>query len=263
MIKGQFYRRDMFPMIFCPGCGIFTVLECLKEALSQASIDMEKVAFVSGIGCSSRAPGYIMADSLHTTHGRALAFATGLKLASPDLKVIVMSGDGDLAAIGGNHFIHSCRRNIDLLTICVNNFVYGMTGGQLSPTTPVGCVTATSPYGNEEHPFDLSALACAGGANFVARWTVRQRKELTDSMVRGVKKKGFSFVEVLSPCPTQLGRRNDMVEVKKNLDWLDSLTFSKDGFEFKDREIELLASGRIPTGVFCERDKAPYGEMSK
>lgn len=261
MIEEEFYRKEMMPMVFCPGCGIFTVLECIKKAIAKSSISMEDVAFVSGIGCSSRAAGYIMADSLHTTHGRALPFATGLKLSNPALKVIVIGGDGDLAAIGGNHFIHACRRNMDLFTVCVNNFIYGMTGGQLSPTTPIGCLTETSPYGSTEHPFDISALACAGGANFVARWTVRQRKELIDSMVRGLEKKGFSFIEVLSPCPTEFGRKNDMAEIKKNLVWLDTLTFPGRGYEFKDREIELISSERIPIGIFCDRDKVPYGEV--
>jgi 2-oxoglutarate ferredoxin oxidoreductase subunit beta len=263
MMEEDLYRRDRFPMMFCQGCGIFTIMECLKRALSIASIDMKKVAFVSGIGCSSRVPGYIMADSLHTTHGRALAFATGLKLASPDLKVIVIGGDGDLAAIGGNHFIHACRRNVDLFTICVNNFIYGMTGGQLSPTTPMGYATQTSPYGNEEHPFDISALACAGGANFVARWTVKHKERLIDSMVKGLKKEGFSFIEVLSPCPTEFGRRNDIAGIRENLDWLDGLTFQEDGFEFKSRDIELIVSGGIPIGEFCDRDKTPYKKVTR
>ena len=163
-------REDRIPHIWCPGCGLGSVLHSLLTALIKSGLDLDRVAVVSGIGCTGRAAGYIKLDSFHTTHGRAVPFATGLKLANPDLKVVVFSGDGDLAAIGGNHLIHAARRNMDLTVICVNNFNYGMTGGQVGPTTPIAGRTSTSPYGNGEFPFNLPRLAAAAGAVYVARW---------------------------------------------------------------------------------------------
>ncbi len=178
----KWYREDRLPHIFCTGCGNGTVMNCAIKAVDTMQWEIDDTVFVSGIGCSSRAPGYISTDSLHTTHGRALAFATGVKMANPDLNVVVFTGDGDVSAIGGNHFIHACRRNIDLTVICMNNMIYGMTGGQGSPCTPVGMIsTTTPPYGGAAEPvFDLAELAvAAGGANHVARWTSYHTKELT------------------------------------------------------------------------------------
>jgi 2-oxoglutarate ferredoxin oxidoreductase subunit beta len=163
---------------------------------------------VSGIGCSGRGAGYVNLDSYHTTHGRAIPFATGMKLANPELNLVVFSGDGDLFAIGGNHFIHAARRNVDMTIVCVNNFNYGMTGGQVAATTPIEAKTTTTPMGNPEAPFNLPLLAYASGAVYVARWTILHARDLTDSIEEALKKRGFSFIEVLAPCPVNYGRRN-------------------------------------------------------
>jgi 2-oxoglutarate ferredoxin oxidoreductase subunit beta len=212
-------RQDRLPTIFCLGCGNGTVINCTLAAIDQAGWKKEETVFVSGIGCSSRAPGYISADSLHTTHGRALAFATGIKLANPDLNVVVFTGDGDLAAIGGNHFIHACRRNIDLTVVCMNNMIYGMTGGQGSPTTPPGALSTTTPYGSAEPAFDLCGLASAAGANYVARWTSYHVKEMTAAIREGLAVPGFSFIEALVQCPTNYGRRNKFRQVRDQVEY--------------------------------------------
>jgi 2-oxoglutarate ferredoxin oxidoreductase subunit beta len=204
------------------GCGNGTVINCTLSAIDTMGWKKEDTIFVSGIGCSSRAPGYIITDSLHTTHGRALAFATGIKLANPALHVVVFTGDGDLAAIGGNHFIHACRRNIDLTVICMNNMIYGMTGGQGSPTTPVGAISTTTPYGSGEAAFDLGGLASAAGANYVARWTSYHVKELTHAIRAGLESPGFSFIEALVQCPTNYGRRNKFREVMDQIEYFKS-----------------------------------------
>ena len=202
MTYEDWFREDRLPHIYCVGCGNGTVINCTLSAVDQIGWTKEETVFVSGIGCSSRAPGYIVTDSLHTTHGRAIAFATGIKMANPDLKVIVFTGDGDLAAIGGNHFIHGCRRNIDLTVVCMNNMIYGMTGGQGSPTTPQGALSTTTPYGSVEAAFDLCGLAAAAGANYVARYTSYHVKELTRAVRAGLESPGFSFIEALVQCPT-------------------------------------------------------------
>ena len=175
--------------------------------------------FCSGIGCSSRLPGYIEADGLHTTHGRAIAFATGVKLAKPELSVIVFTGDGDMAGIGGNHFIHAARRNVDLTVICINNYNYGMTGGQVSPTTPAEARSTTTPYGNLEEPFDLCRLAIGAGAPFVARWTMGFPYETIAAIEAAIRKPGFAFVELLMPCPTGYGKDNELRDAEANWEW--------------------------------------------
>ncbi len=201
-------RTDRIPHIWCPGCGTGTAFSACLTAIKSACEDLDKVAMVSGIGCSGRAAGYINLDSFHTTHGRAIPFATGLKLANTELNVIVFSGDGDLFAIGGNHFIHAARRNMDLTVICVNNLNYGMTGGQAAATTPVKAKTTTTPTGNPDAPFNLPLMAYASGATYVARWTILHARDLTMSIEEALNRKGFSFIEVLSPCPINYGRRN-------------------------------------------------------
>lgn len=201
-------RTDRIPHIWCTGCGIGTVFSACLKAMIISGIDTQKTSMVSGIGCSGRAAGYAKLDSFHTTHGRAIPFATGLKLGNPDLNVVVFSGDGDLLAIGGNHFIHAARRNIDLTVICVNNLTYGMTGGQVAATTPYKAKTTTTPVGNPEMPFNLPLMAWASGATYVARWTMLHTRELTDCIQTALLKSGFSFIEVLAPCPTNYGRRN-------------------------------------------------------
>ena len=210
-------RTDRIPHIWCSGCGIGIVFGSLMAAITKSGLPLDDVAVVSGIGCTGRMAGYIALDSFHTTHGRAIPFATGLKLARPQGKVIVASGDGDLLAIGGNHFIHAARRNMDLTIICVNNFNYGMTGGQLAPSTPFGAKTTTTPLGNPDEPFNFCALAAACGATYVARWTALHIRRLTNTLTEAVNKKGFSFVEIIAPCPTAFGRRN---KIRKALDLL-------------------------------------------
>ena len=201
-------RVDRIPHIWCPGCGIGTAFSSSLIAMRESGIDLEKTVMVSGIGCSGRGAGYVNLDSYHTTHGRAIPFATGMKLANPELNVVVFSGDGDLFAIGGNHFIHAARRNVDLTVICVNNFNYGMTGGQVAATTPLTAKTTTTPVGNPDTPFNLPLLAYASGATYVARWTILHTRDLTESIEEALLNRGFSFIEVLSPCPINYGRRN-------------------------------------------------------
>ena len=203
-------RVDRLPHIWCPGCGIGAVFSTVIAAIQKSQMDLDKISMVSGIGCTGRIAGYIKLDSYHTTHGRAIPFATGLKLAKPDTKVLVVSGDGDLFAIGGNHIIHAARRNMDLTVICVNNLNYGMTGGQQAPSTPFGAKTTTSADGSPEEPFNFSALAAACGAVYVARWTALHIRLLTNAITEAMNKKGFSFIEVLTPCPSSFGRRNRM-----------------------------------------------------
>lgn len=194
---------------FCPGCGHGILMHSILRAIEELKMDMKKMLFVSGIGCAAWIPSpHFNGDTLHTLHGRAVAFATGAKLYNPDLCVMVVSGDGDLASIGGNHLIHAARRNIDLKVICANNMIYGMTGGQVASTTPRGSKTSTTGEGNPDRPFDLCQLVEAAGATYVARYSVTQPMALTQSIKKSLLHVGFSFIEVLSPCPTQFGRRN-------------------------------------------------------
>ena len=204
----QYIRMDRMPHIFCSGCGIGTVIGSFVRGFLRAGIDPNSIAFVSGIGCTGRAAGYVKLDSFHTTHGRALPFATGLKLANPKLNTVVFSGDGDLATIGGNHLIHAARRNVDIVCICINNFNYGMTGGQMGCTTPWSALTTTSPYGNYENPTNLPYLMAAAGASYIARWTTLHLRELERAIAEAFHHRGFSFIEVIAPCPTVYGRMN-------------------------------------------------------
>ena len=230
-------RSEMYPSIFCLGCGIGNVLNYTLRAIDECRLDIDKLVFLSGIGCSSRLPGYIDADGLHTTHGRALTFATGIKLAKPELSVIIFTGDGDCAGIGGNHFIHAARRNVDMTVIEINNFNYGMTGGQTSPTTPVGGLTTTSPYGSFEQPFDLAELAKGAGASFVARWIPSYAYETIACIKKALLKKGFAFVEILVPCPTSYGKKNKIDDGKEGWDWLKEITILKSAYDnFSDEE---------------------------
>jgi 2-oxoglutarate ferredoxin oxidoreductase subunit beta len=194
--------------VFCAGCLIGTVITSLATCLKDENLNARDYAIVSGIGCTGRSSGCFKAPAFHTTHGRAIPFASGLKLANPSIKVFVLSGDGDISAIGGNHLIHAARRNIDISVICVNNSVYGMTGGQAAPTTQLGDITSTTPYGNVEPPFNLVGLAAASGATYVARWPGYDTLRLRKSLRKALKRRGFSFIEVIVPCFTQYGRRN-------------------------------------------------------
>ena len=205
----KYLRPGIKSTPFCPGCGHGILMNSILRAIDELKMDMNKMLFVSGIGCAAWIPSpHFNGDTLHTLHGRAIAFATGAKLYNPDLCVMVVSGDGDLSSIGGNHLIHGARRNIDLKVICANNMVYGMTGGQAASTTPKGSKTSTTEEGNPYHPFDLCKLVAAAGATYVARYSVTQPVSLIHSIKKSLLHKGFSFIEVLSPCPTQFGRRN-------------------------------------------------------
>jgi 2-oxoglutarate/2-oxoacid ferredoxin oxidoreductase subunit beta len=206
----SYFRQDNLPHIWCPGCGHGIVTGALVRAIQRKGLDKNKVCIVSGIGCSSRAVGYLDFDTVHTAHGRALAFATGIKLARPELKVVVMTGDGDCTAIGGNHFIHAARRNIGITTIVMNNNIYGMTSGQYSPMTPKGMYGTTAPYGNLERSFDLCELAKAAGATYVGRATAYHVSLLIDLIAAALDNEGFSVVEALEPCPTYFGRKNNL-----------------------------------------------------
>jgi 2-oxoglutarate ferredoxin oxidoreductase subunit beta len=200
--------RKKFPSVWCAGCGNGVVMSAIIRAIDRLGYSRDKVALVSGIGCSSRMPAYLDFSALHTTHGRALPFATGVKFAKPDMKVIVITGDGDALAIGGNHFIHACRRNIDINAILLNNYIYGMTGGQGSPTTPSNKYSTTTPYGNVEKHFEPCDLAIAAGASFVGRTTVYHAPQMEKLIMDALEHKGFSFVEVMSNCHTYYGRLN-------------------------------------------------------
>ena len=215
-----YFRQETLPHIWCPGCGHGTVTGALVRAIMRLDLDKNKVCIVSGIGCSSRAVGYLDFDTLHTAHGRALAFATGIKLARPELKVIVMTGDGDCTAIGGNHFIHAARRNIDITTIVMNNNIYGMTSGQYSPMTPKGMYGTTAPYGNLERSFDLCELAKAAGATYVARGTSYHVPLLINLIESAIQNKGFSVVEAVVQCPTYFGRKNKVGGPVEMLNWI-------------------------------------------
>jgi len=254
-------RQDRLPHIWCPGCGLGTALNCFLGALIKSGLDPDKVAVVSGIGCSGRAAGYVAMDSFHTTHGRAIPFATGLKLANPALKVVVFSGDGDLIAIGGNHFIHAARRNMDLTVICVNNFTYGMTGGQLGPTTPTEARTSTSPTGNRDHPFNLAYLAAASGAAYVARWTTLHVRRLERALTEALLKPGFSFVEVISPCPTLYGRLNKQKSGLEQMKYYKEKSIIRHGAD--PRQADIALNGQIVVGKFVDLDKPSYLELQR
>jgi 2-oxoglutarate ferredoxin oxidoreductase subunit beta len=254
----KYLREEMMPHIWCPGCGNGIVLNCFTHALDELKTDLDKLVIVSGIGCIGRTAGYINTDSFHTTHGRALAFATGVKLANPDLEIVVISGDGDLFAIGGNHFIHAARRNIGIKVLCVNNLNYGMTGGQSGPTTPIDSITPTSPYGNIENPFNLVHLGAASGATYVARWTTLHVRRLTLSLEKMLQKKGFSFVEVLSPCPEIYGRHNKMRSGLEMMSWFKRASVIEN---FSDPSKAEITAERIVVGEFVDTEKLSYERM--
>lgn len=249
-------RTERMPHIWCPGCGIGTSVNCFANAIEKAGIDYDNLHVVSGIGCTGRVAGYVNVDSFHTTHGRAIPFATGLALTRPNSKVVVYSGDGDLSAIGGNHLIHAARRNVDLTVICVNNFTYGMTGGQVTPTTPLTAKASTTPYGNFEDAFNLANLVDACGAVFVARWTVFHVKQLTKTMTKALKTRGFSFIEVIAPCPTLHMRRNKLGDGLAMMEFYKENSVIKNGAPTK--EVPLTFKGEIPVGEFVERERTTF-----
>jgi 2-oxoglutarate/2-oxoacid ferredoxin oxidoreductase subunit beta len=244
-----------FPNVWCSGCGIGIVMAALIRAVDRMELNKDDVAVVSGIGCTGRMPVYLDFNTMHTTHGRALAFATGLKLAQPRLNVIVVMGDGDALAIGGNHFIHSARRNIDLTAIVVNNSIYGMTGGQYSPTTPMDFLASTAPYGHIEQPMPICELAIAAGASFVARSTVYHAVEMDRLIEQAIAKRGFSLIEAVSYCHTTFGRINKLGTAVDMMRMLKDQSVSKSA---ADKLPPEERSNKIVRGVLCDRDKPEY-----
>ena len=257
---GHPLRKYMRPHVTrtttCPGCGIGTVSQAILRAIDRLRWDMDDCIFVAGIGCSAWIPTPLYnADTLHTTHGRPLAFATGVKAALPDKHVLVVSGDGDLSAIGGNHLIHAARRNIDITVILVNNSIYGMTGGQAAPTTPKNTKTITSPYGFTEHAFDLSDLVRAAGASYVARWTTAHPSQLSNAIKSGLEKKGFSFIEAVSQCPVQYGRASGQRSARGMLKaYLENSISAKKAAKLSHEEL----AGKIVVGEFQNVDKTEF-----
>ena len=232
----------------CPGCGNGILAQSILRAIEGLGLSLDDFVFVSGIGCAAWIPSpSFFADVLHTTHGRPIAFATGIKASLPRKHVMVVSGDGDLTAIGGNHLIHAARRNIAMTVVCVNNGIYGMTGGQVAPTTPLGLTTVTTPYGNAENPFDICELVKGAGATFVARWTTYHPRQMEKTIKKAIQKKGFSFVEVLSQCPVEFGRKTGMGNSVQMLEW------------YKAKSVTLArAQGMKPEEL---RDRIVVGEF--
>ncbi|HMK66247.1 MAG TPA: thiamine pyrophosphate-dependent enzyme [Thermodesulfobacteriota bacterium] len=246
----KYWRPGVKGTPFCPGCGHGILMGLILRAIDELGLDMDKMLFVSGIGCAAWIPSpHFAGDTLHTLHGRALAFATGAKLANPELCVMVISGDGDLSAIGGNHLIHAARRNIDLKVICANNMIYGMTGGQVAATTPHRAKTATTGQGNPYPPFDLCRLVIAAGGTYVARYGVTQPRAMIRSIKHALGHQGFSFIEALSPCPTQFGRRNQLERPEEMIQDLFGRCISLEGAETLSPEER---SGKIITGEFLK-----------
>ncbi len=249
----KYLRTDKLPTLWCWGCGDGVILKSVIRAIDKMGWDMDDVCIVAGIGCSGRFSSYIDCNTVHTTHGRAIAYATGIKLANPDKHVIVVTGDGDGLAIGGNHTIHGCRRNIDLNHVVINNFIYGLTNSQTSPTTPKGMWTVTAQYGNVDPTFDAAKLADAAGASFVARESVLDPKKMEKVFVEGFKHKGYSFFDIFSNCHINLGRKNKMGEAKQTLDWIDSRIISKKKFDALSDEEKV---GKFPLGVLKKDEEA-------
>lgn len=258
LIYDYLRHKKRFPPIWCAGCGIGIVMGAIVRAVHDLGYDKNQVAMISGIGCSGRMPVYLDFYTMHTTHGRALAFATGLKLARPELHVIVVMGDGDALAIGGNHFIHTARRNIDLTAIVINNSIYGMTGGQYSPTTPTYSLASTAPYGHVEQPFPISELAQTCGASFVARSTVYHAVELENYISRGLEKKGFALIEAVSYCHTTYGRLNRMGSA---VDMMRQLKENSISMKTAEKLTPEERADKIVRGIFVDREIPDYSEL--
>jgi 2-oxoglutarate ferredoxin oxidoreductase subunit beta len=253
-----YLRREILPTTFCVGCGGGTVLNAFTHAVDEMRLDPRQMVCVTGIGCSSWIPSpYFRCDTLHTTHGRAVAFANGVKIMRPDLKVVVIAGDGDLAGIGGNHLIHAARRNIDLSVFLVNNFIYGMTGGQVSPTTPFGVRTTTTPYRNVEHPFRIADVVAAAGGSYVARWTTFHPFQLMEAMQYAIRKKGFSFIEIISQCPVSYGKMTRMSDPVTILEYFrDAAIHVDEARQLSEAEL----ADRIVVGKLVEREQEEFGD---
>lgn len=250
-LRQEYLRHDKkFPHVWCPGCGNGIVMGSLLRAISSLGLNKDEIVMVSGIGCSGRMPTYLDFNTLHTTHGRALTFATGVKVAKPSLNVMAIMGDGDATAIGGNHFIHAARRNLNLTAIIINNSIYGMTGGQYSPTTPFSSISTTSVYGHVEHAFSIAELAATAGASFVARTTVYHADLMDKLLEQAITKRGFAVLEVISNCHVQYGRRNDLGgAVEMITSFKDDAVTVRKAAEMSDEELE----GKITIGVLADR----------
>jgi 2-oxoglutarate/2-oxoacid ferredoxin oxidoreductase subunit beta len=254
----EWLRHDKkFPHVWCPGCGLGIVLGSLVRALAGSGLDKNQVVLVAGIGCSGRLPVYVDVGSVHTTHGRALTFATGIKLAKPELTVITVMGDGDATAIGGNHLIHAARRNLEIMAIIVNNQNFGMTGGQYSPTTPIGSRATTAAYGTIEPPFDIAALCAGAGAGFVARTTAYHVSRMDELLLQAMQKRGFSVVEVLSPCHTNFGRQN---RLGSQIDMMKDFKRRAVPAEKWDKMTDSERKDRFAMGVLVDRELPTYLE---
>jgi len=249
----KYLRVDKMPTLWCWGCGDGVILKACIRAIDKMGWDMKDVCIVAGIGCSGRFSSYIDCNTVHTTHGRAIAYATGIKLANPDKHVIVVTGDGDGLAIGGNHTIHGCRRNIGLNHIVINNFIYGLTNSQTSPTTPKGMWTVTAQYGNVDPTFDAAKLAAAAGATFVGRESVLDPQKLEKLFVAGFKHEGYSFFDVFSNCHINLGRKNKMGAAVETLNWIKGRILPKKKFEALSEEER---EGKFPTGILKQDETA-------
>ena len=252
MAVHHFLRQRFFPHMWCPGCGHGTVLNSLLRAVEELGFSKNEIVMASGIGCSSRISGYVDFHTLHTLHGRALAFATGVKLSKPELNVIVPMGDGDALAIGGNHFIHACRRNIDITAIVMNNRIYGMTGGQFSPMSGVGINATTAPFHNIDRDFDVVEMATAAGATFVARSTTYHAQQATELIKKAILHEGFSVVEILSQCPTHFGRKNRMGSAADMMERYKEITVPV-GSRKKEDNPDL-----IERGIFVQKEAPEY-----
>lgn len=269
----KYLRLEKMPTLWCWGCGDGVILKAFVRAVEKMGWNQDDVCVVSGIGCSGRFSSYVDFNTVHTTHGRTVAYATGIKLANPTKHVICVAGDGDALAIGGNHTIHGCRRNIDMTMIIINNFIYGLTNSQTSPTTPQGMWTVTQKIGNIDPTFDTCELAIASGASFVARESMIDPKKLEKMLVKAFEHRGFSMAEVLSNCHINLGRKNKMVSAMDNLQWIDDITVSKKKYDTMTPEEQL---NLLPTGIlhqntevdeYCDMNeevkKAHQGKRSK
>lgn len=248
----DYIRERFFPHIWCPGCGHGIVLNSLLRAIETLGLSKNEIVITSGIGCSSRISGYVDFHTLHTLHGRALAFATGVKMSSPELNLIVPMGDGDALAIGGNHFIHAARRNIDMTAIIMNNRIYGMTGGQFSPLSGFGTLATTAPYRNIDHDFDIVDLSVAAGASFVARTTTYHVKQMADIFRQAILHEGFSVVEAMSQCPTYFGRKNSLGSA------VDMMEYFKDHTTPVGSEAKKDNPNLIERGIFIQEEKPEY-----
>jgi len=261
--RDKMLRADRLPHIWCPGCGLGIVTGCLVEAIRSSGIPQDRHVIVSGIGCTSRIPGYLNLDTYHTTHGRAIAVATGIKVAKPELEVTVISGDGDLFNIGGNHLIHAIRRNVDLNIFCVNNFNYGMTGGQFGATTPTGAKTATTPYGNFEASFNIPYMVAAAGAPFVARWTALHVRQLVKTMLRAFQVQGLAFVEIVSPCPPTFGDLNNFEDALAMMQYFRTCSRVDDKADLSKIALTMKPPDPIFVGNFVDVKKPAYHEVER